>query len=190
MIPLPRYICLPCCDDRSHCTNRKEEGFISGILEGLREIRRELKDACHDWKVANYKVVNRCTLLGLTEESDFSAWETAMGSDPVHLTDAALGIVAGQLCEMAEGNNAMFSGAGREPWRTRRTDRRRLSREGTRGSTDPARDEAAVKDEAVPGAVSPLVATEPGATAAVALAMVATTTAAMGSKKVNFCLND
>ncbi len=45
MIPLPRYICLACCDDRSHCTNRKEEGFISGILEGLREIRRELKEA-------------------------------------------------------------------------------------------------------------------------------------------------
>jgi hypothetical protein len=81
MIPLPRYICLACCDDTSHCTNRKEEGFISGILEGLREIRRQLKDACHDWKVANYKVVNGCTLLGLTEESNFSSWEAAMGLD-------------------------------------------------------------------------------------------------------------
>ena len=56
---------------------------------------------------------------------------------------------------------------------------------------NPARDEAAVEDKAageVPGEVSPLVATEPGATAAVALAMVATTTvdmatAAMGTKK-------
>jgi len=74
-------------------------------------------------------VVNGCTLLGLTEESDFSAWEAAMGSDPVHLTDAALGTVACQLCEMAEGNDAMFSGGkraledrpapiiqGRKPW--------------------------------------------------------------------------
>ncbi len=126
---------------------------------GLREIRRELKDACHDWKVANYKVVNGCTLLGLTEESDFSSWEAAMGSDPVHLTDAALGTMAGLLCEMAEGNDAMFSG-GKRALEDRRTDRRRLSREGSRGSTDPARDEAAVEDKAageVPGEVSPLV---------------------------------
>ena len=36
-----------------------------------------------------------------------------MGSDPVHLTDAALGTVAGQLCEMAEGNDAMFSSGKR-----------------------------------------------------------------------------
>ncbi len=111
--PLPRYICPACCNDRTHCTNRKEDGYINGILEGLREIRRELKDACHDWKVANYKVVNGCTLLGLTEESDFPAWEAAMGTVPVHLTDGALGTVTGQLCEMAEGNDAMFSGGKR-----------------------------------------------------------------------------
>ncbi len=53
-VPLPRYICLACCDDKAHCTNRKEDGFINELLEGL----REMKDACHDWKVANYKVVN------------------------------------------------------------------------------------------------------------------------------------
>jgi hypothetical protein len=38
--------------------NRKEDGYIEGLLKGLREIRREMKDACHDWKIANYKVVN------------------------------------------------------------------------------------------------------------------------------------
>ncbi len=113
MIPLPRYICLACCDNRAHCTNRREDGFINGMLEGLREIRRELKVACHDWKVANYKVVNGCTLLGLTEESDVPAWEVAMGTDPVHLTDGALGKMAGQLCEMAEGSDSMFSGGKR-----------------------------------------------------------------------------
>ncbi len=94
-VPLPRYICLACCDDKTHCVNRKEDGFINGLLEGLREIRREMKDACHDWKVANYKVVNGCTLLGLTEDSDYASWEAAMGTDPVHLTEGALGRVAG-----------------------------------------------------------------------------------------------
>ena len=113
LIPLPRYICLACCDNKSHCTNRREEGYINSMLEGLREMRRELKDACHDWKVANYKVVNGCTLLGLTEESAFPAWEEAMGTDPVHLTDGAMGKMAGQLCEMAESCDSMFSGGKR-----------------------------------------------------------------------------
>ncbi len=72
-----------------------------------------MKDACHDWKVANCKVVNGCTLLGLTEESDVAAWEAAMGMDPVHMTDGALGKMAGQLCEMAESSDSMFSGGKR-----------------------------------------------------------------------------
>ncbi len=71
------------------------------------------KDACHEWRVANYKVVNGCTLLGLTEDSDFAAWEAAMGTDPVHLTEGALGRMAGQLFEMAEGGGSMFSGGKR-----------------------------------------------------------------------------
>jgi hypothetical protein len=72
-----------------------------------------MKDACHDWKVANYKVVNGCTLLGLTEDSDYASWETAMGTDPIHLTDGALGRMAGQIFEMAEESDSMFSGGKR-----------------------------------------------------------------------------
>jgi hypothetical protein len=40
------------------CVNRMEEGFLSGILEGIKDIRRALRDSCHEWRLTNYKVVN------------------------------------------------------------------------------------------------------------------------------------
>ncbi len=48
---------------------------MATMLSGLKEIRRELKESFHEWKLANYKVVNGCTLLDLTEESEFQAWD-------------------------------------------------------------------------------------------------------------------
>jgi hypothetical protein len=40
------------------CVNRKEEEFLSCILEGIKDIRRALRDSCHEWRLTNYKVVN------------------------------------------------------------------------------------------------------------------------------------
>ncbi len=75
MVPTPRFVCKACCLDKNHCVNRREEGFLSGILEGIKEIRRVLRDSCHEWRLTNYKVVNGCTLLGLQEESSFHECE-------------------------------------------------------------------------------------------------------------------
>jgi hypothetical protein len=83
------------------------------MLGGLKEIRRELKEACHEWKLANYKVVNGCTLLGLTEESEFPAWDTMMGKDPVHLTGDGHAKLATEIVRMAKGPDAVFSGGKR-----------------------------------------------------------------------------
>ncbi len=58
LVPLPRYVCQPCCLAADHCTNRKDQDFLPSLLGGLKEVRRELKEACHEWKLANYKVVN------------------------------------------------------------------------------------------------------------------------------------
>jgi hypothetical protein len=114
LVPTPRNVCQACCQDKGHCTNRREEGFLSGILGGLKDIRRAIRDACHEWRVANYKVVNGCTLLGLQEDSSYEAWEGDMGSDPVHLTDQGYGKLAESIFQMAEGIDAVFSGGKRE----------------------------------------------------------------------------
>jgi hypothetical protein len=83
------------------------------MLGCLKEIRRELKEACHEWKLANYKVVNGCTLLGLTEESELPAWDEMMGKDPVHLTGDGHAKLATEIVRMAEGPDAVFSGGKR-----------------------------------------------------------------------------
>ena len=114
MVPTPRCVCKACCLDKNHCVNRREEGFLSGILEGIKEIRRALRDSCHEWRISNYKVVNGCTLLGLQEESSFHEWEEAMGQDSVHLTEAGYGKMAEEIFQMSEGFEAVFSGGKRE----------------------------------------------------------------------------
>ncbi len=55
LLPFPRHICQACCQDKGHCTNRREEGFLSRILGGLKEIRRAIRDSCHEWRVATTK---------------------------------------------------------------------------------------------------------------------------------------
>ncbi len=47
LVPLPRYVCQPCCLAADHCTNRKDQDFLPSLLGGLKEVRRELKEACH-----------------------------------------------------------------------------------------------------------------------------------------------
>ncbi len=51
LVPLPRYVCQPFCLSEDHCTNRKERDFLPTMLSGLKEIRRELKEAFHEWKL-------------------------------------------------------------------------------------------------------------------------------------------
>ena len=113
LVPLPRYVCQPCCLAADHCINRKDQDFLPSLLGGLKEVRRELKEACHEWKLANYKVVNGCTLLDLTEESEFTAWDSMMGKDPAHLTGEGFAKLASGVLSAAEGPDVVFSGGKR-----------------------------------------------------------------------------
>ncbi len=69
-----------------------------------------MKDACHEMRVSNYKVVNGCTLLDLSEEADGSSWIEAMGEDPVHLTEAGLMKLAASVLKISESTDSSFSG--------------------------------------------------------------------------------
>jgi hypothetical protein len=33
LIPLPRYVCLPCCLEEGHCSNRKERDYLTRLLD-------------------------------------------------------------------------------------------------------------------------------------------------------------
>jgi hypothetical protein len=123
----------PAASTKNHCVNRREEGFLSGILEGIKEIRHVLRDSCHEWRLTNYKVVNGCTLLGLQEESSFHEWEEAMGQDSVHLTESGYGKMAEEIFQISEGFEAVFSGGKRERGRRRRRSRTPSSLEGSCG---------------------------------------------------------
>jgi hypothetical protein len=58
-------------------------------------------------------MVNVCTLLDLTEESEFPAWDALMGHDSVHLTGDGYAKLASGIVRMAEGPDAVFSGGKR-----------------------------------------------------------------------------
>jgi hypothetical protein len=84
------------------------------MMASIKEIRRDMKDACHEMRVSNYKVVNGCTLLDLSEEADGNSWIEAMGEDPVHLTEAGLTKLAASVLKISESTDSSFSGGKRD----------------------------------------------------------------------------
>ncbi len=84
------------------------------MMASIKEIRRDMKDACHEMRVSNYKVVNCCTLLDLSEEADGNSWIEAMGEDPVHLTEAGLTKLAASVLKISESTDSSFSGGKRD----------------------------------------------------------------------------
>ena len=44
VLPLPRYIAAPCCEDPSHVTNRREVDFYTNIKEGLNQARESVSE--------------------------------------------------------------------------------------------------------------------------------------------------
>jgi hypothetical protein len=60
--PLPRYI-IPCCGDEDHITNRTDENFKQGIVDGLGEVRRSLKDLIFGKKLRNFKIMDPLSLM-------------------------------------------------------------------------------------------------------------------------------
>ncbi len=112
MAPQCRYL-RPCCDDQAHCTNCEEELYRRKLLDGIKDIRRALKDLCHDERIHLYKVVNPCGILGLYEES--RSWESSasLGSDPVHLAGGGYAKLAEGIVKQVEEDAVDFNGGKR-----------------------------------------------------------------------------
>jgi hypothetical protein len=76
--PLPRYVVAGCCNNTDHCANRREPGYRTRMLQGLEDIRRNLKDFLFHKGWRNVKVVDpNIEIRGL---SDAETWS----SDPIH----------------------------------------------------------------------------------------------------------
>jgi hypothetical protein len=56
--PLPRYVVAGCCGNADHCTNRRGPGYKARMLQGLEDIRRNLKDFLFHKGKRNVKVVD------------------------------------------------------------------------------------------------------------------------------------
>jgi hypothetical protein len=99
--PLPRYI-IPCCGDEEHITNRTEENFKVGVVDGLSEVRRSLKDLIFGKKLRNFKVMDPLDLMyGDDEEGrKRGCWNPL---DPIHPSSAGYdALVQGLLTAYAD----------------------------------------------------------------------------------------
>jgi hypothetical protein len=79
--PLPRYI-IPCCGDADHITNRTDENFKQGVVDGLSEVRRSPKDLIFGKKLRNFKILDPLNLMyGGGEGRKKGCWNPL---DPIH----------------------------------------------------------------------------------------------------------
>jgi hypothetical protein len=63
LVPLPRYLWQPCCDDPGHCTNVTEEGYSEAQLSDLDACHRLWRGLAHRDRIQNLKVCNTGHLL-------------------------------------------------------------------------------------------------------------------------------
>jgi hypothetical protein len=86
--PLLRYLTLPCCDDPSHLTNRREKRkFIKTMAARNREMRDEIKDLVFGKRIKNFKVLspNILLLTGADDQEQAASLSSLWDEDPVHL---------------------------------------------------------------------------------------------------------
>jgi hypothetical protein len=60
--PLPRYLFSRCCGDASHCTNKNEPGFESGMLSDFIKLRNDLIINLVQSGITKFKVMDTCCI--------------------------------------------------------------------------------------------------------------------------------
>ncbi len=89
--PLPRYLFSRCCNDESHCTNAKEDGFAENLLAGFLQLRTDLIRQLVQSGLTNFKVLDSCCTTScektaIIPERIISLKETTK-KDGVHFTE-------------------------------------------------------------------------------------------------------
>jgi pyruvate/2-oxoglutarate dehydrogenase complex dihydrolipoamide acyltransferase (E2) component len=95
LVPMPRYVRNPCCDDGGHVTNQGEKEFYEEFLSAE---KRLLDAAAAGDRTREAKVIDLCKLFGsaetplqeLTTPDGTSVW----AGDGVHLTSPAYRVAA------------------------------------------------------------------------------------------------
>jgi len=111
LVPMPRYVRNPCCDDGGHVTNQGEKEFYEELLSAE---KRLLDAAAAGDRTREAKVIDLCKLFGsaetplqeLTTPDGTSVW----AGDGVHLTSPAYRVAARLLA--AELERAAMGEAG------------------------------------------------------------------------------
>jgi hypothetical protein len=76
--PMPRYIVAGCCNEAEHCSNRGERGYRTSMLQGLEDIRYNLKEYLFHKGKRQVRVLDpNIDIRGMT---DSEVWDT----DPIH----------------------------------------------------------------------------------------------------------
>jgi hypothetical protein len=102
MLPLPRYVAAPCCEDDSHIENFVADDYEDMLRSGPEEVaaavEREMTGSNKSYTVldpvASFKGES---LKALTTTNGASIW---LQDDPVHLTPAAYAELTAAICNL------------------------------------------------------------------------------------------
>ena len=113
VLPLPRYVKQPCCNDESHMVNWAEADFNDILLSGSTSCFGVLKaeGEKHGLSIATFNPLSCFSdtdeLAGVKSSAGLAIWRE---DDPVHLTAAAYNDIAAVLSNQADNNGNRPSG--------------------------------------------------------------------------------
>jgi hypothetical protein len=108
MSPLLRYITAPCCKVSGHLTNFGGPEYALFLGEAVENLKSWLKDFTYGKKIRNFKVICTNTSIGFDEEEEVEnkkKLKEYWSSDPVHLSGAGYGKLAGDI--VSKGENGL-----------------------------------------------------------------------------------
>ena len=131
--PQPRYLFNGCCNDDTHCTNLKKEGFSESMLKTTIKLRTLLKKKLESKRSGPYRVMDTCAAVpepaAKSVNDKLTELPAVSAKDGVHLTKVgyvnmtanlvhAIGMVQeGHTGKIGSAAVSYVTGSGRHHWR-------------------------------------------------------------------------